>query len=95
MAHSLSVTYANATQAKLDDVSKILTDLRADLDTQKLSSQRTSALKLPLFNIYLTLVQSENKHLSSSRSMVETLTMQTLYSHKTYAGLAPRHEDMK
>lgn len=33
---------ANVTAAKLDEVSKILSDLKTDLDTPKLSSQRAS-----------------------------------------------------
>lgn len=32
---------AKSIAAKLDEVTKILTDLKADLDTPKLSSQRT------------------------------------------------------
>ena len=36
--------FTNVVTAKLDDVTKILTDLKTDLDTPKLTSQRT-----PLF----------------------------------------------
>lgn len=35
-------TQANVTAAKLDEVSKILSDLKTDLGTPKLSSQRAS-----------------------------------------------------
>lgn len=39
---------ANVTTAKLDEVSKILSDLKTDLDTPKLSSQRASFYMLAL-----------------------------------------------
>jgi hypothetical protein len=40
---------ANVTAAKLDEVSKILGDLKTDLDTPKLSSQRASFYMLALY----------------------------------------------
>ena len=40
---------ANVTAAKLDEVSKILSDLKSHLDTPKLSSQRLSSYMLALY----------------------------------------------
>ena len=40
---------ANVTAAKLDEVSKILGDLKSHLDTPKLSSQRLSSYMLALY----------------------------------------------
>jgi hypothetical protein len=40
---------ANVTTAKLDEVSKILSDLKTDLDTPKLSSQRAPFYMLALY----------------------------------------------
>ena len=42
-------TQANVTAAKLDEVSKILGDLKSHLDTPKLSSQRLSSYMLALY----------------------------------------------
>lgn len=69
--------------AKLDDVTKILADLKTDLDSPKLSSHRTSDYSFPLWTVLMQL-QSESSSSSSSRSMVGTLQMPIPSSHKTY-----------
>ena len=82
----------NTTAAKLDDVTKILTDLKTDLDTPKLSSQRTSPSSFHVEHIPNHLQNAGNSS-SSSKCMVGTLQTRTQYSHKTYDGFAQQHQD--